>query len=109
MNPGRFDRRVTIQTRTLTKDAAGGRVETWADAFDCWAQVVNQRQAEQQISDSDRNTETRVFRIRYKSGLASGTHRVLYQLRFFDITGISEEGRSNTLLLECRAIQSLSV
>jgi SPP1 family predicted phage head-tail adaptor len=108
MNPGKMDRRITIQARTLTKDAAGGRVETWADSFLCWAELVKTSQTETVTADADRNIEIRQFRIRYKSGLASGTHRILYQLRFYDITGIDEEGRQDRLLLTCRATQSLT-
>jgi len=108
MNPGKMDRRITVQARTLTKDAAGGRVETWADSFLCWAELVKTSQSEAITADSDRNIETRLFRIRYKTGLASGTHRIFYQLRFYDITGIDEEGRQDRLLLTCRAVQSLT-
>lgn len=32
MNPGKLDRRITIQSRVMSKDATGARVETWADA-----------------------------------------------------------------------------
>ena len=108
MNPGKMDRRVTIQARTLTKDAAGGRVETWADAFDCWAEIVTSKATESVTADADRASEDRQFRIRHKSGIASGTHRLLYQLRFYDITGIIEEGRRDRLLLTCRAVQALT-
>lgn len=108
MNPGKMDRRVTIQVRTLSKDAASGRVETWADAFQCWAEVVTQKASEGIAADADRSTDERQFRIRYKSGISSGTHRLLYQLRFYDITGITEEGRMDRMLLTCRATQSLS-
>jgi SPP1 family predicted phage head-tail adaptor len=107
-NPGKLDRRITIQARTLTKDAAGGRVETWADAFDCWAEDVRQIQREAITADADRAVTSRQFRIRYKSGLASGTHRVFYQLKFYDITGITEEGRQHMLLLDCQSLQALT-
>lgn len=108
MNPGKMDRRLTVQVRTMTKDAAGGRVETWADAFDCWGEVVRHTAREGIAADADRAQEERQFRIRYKSGIASGTHRVLYQLQFFDITGITEEGRRDRLLLTCRSVQALT-
>ena len=108
MNPGKMDRRFTVQARTLTKDAAGGRVETWADSFDCWAELVSSSQSEGITADADRNTDQRQFRIRYKAGMASGTHRILYQLRFYDITGITEEGRQDRLLVQCQATQALT-
>jgi SPP1 family predicted phage head-tail adaptor len=103
-----MDRRLTVQARTLTKDAAGGRVETWADAFDCWGEVVTQKASEGVTADADRATDDRQFRIRYKSGITSGTNRILYQLKFYDITGIVEEGRRDRLLLTCRSVQSLT-
>ena len=109
MNPGKMNRRITIQVRTLTQDATGGRVETWADAFHCWAELVTSKAAESIVADSDRAQDTRQFRIRWKSGIASGTHRVLYQLAFFDITGITEEGIKTALILDCRSVQSLSI
>ena len=104
-----MNRRLTIQTRTLAQDAVGGRVEAWVDSFQCWAEQVNQKQSESIASEADRNIDDRQFRIRYKSGLASGTHRVLYQLRFFDIVSIVEEGIRDRMLVTCRAVQSLSV
>jgi SPP1 family predicted phage head-tail adaptor len=108
MNPGKMDRRITVQVRTLTRDAAGGRVESWADTFDCWAEVVSQKPKEGIVADADRSIDDRQFRIRYKAGLTSGTHRVLYQLKFYDILGIEEQGRQDRLLLTCRATQALS-
>lgn len=108
MNPGRMDRRITVQVRTLSKDAAGGRTETWADSFKCWAELVKHTAAEGITADADRSTDERQFRIRYRTGLASGTHRILYQLKFYDITAIEEEGRQDRLLLTCRSVQSLT-
>ena len=108
MNPGKMDRRITVQARTLTKDAAGGKQETWADSFDCWAEVVTQKAAEGVAADADRATDERQFRIRYRSAIASGTHRILYQRKFYDITGITEEGRQDRILITCRAVQALT-
>jgi len=108
MNPGKMDRRLTVQVRTLTQDATGGRVESWADAFQCWGEAVTQKGAEAITADADRATDERQFRIRYKANIASGTHRILYQRKFYDITGIVEEGRRERLLLTCRAVQSLA-
>ena len=108
MNPGLMNRRLQIQVRTLTKDNTGARVETWVDAFKVWAELVTHRSDENILADADRSTDDRVFRIRHQSSLASGTHRVLYQLKFYDITGIIEEGIRDRMLLNCRAVQSLT-
>jgi SPP1 family predicted phage head-tail adaptor len=108
MNPGKMDRRLTVQVRTMTKDAAGGRSESWSDSFKCWGQVVAIASDEDITADADRETITRQFRIRYKSGIAPGTHRILYQLKFYNIEGIEEEGRRDSMLLSCRSVQSLT-
>ena len=108
MNPGRMNRRLTIQSVTTGTDAAGGRTETWADAFDCWGEAVTQKGSEGITSDAERATDRRQFRIRYYAGLAPESHRVLYQLKFYNITGITEEGIKDRLLLDCIATQSLS-
>lgn len=108
MNPGKLDRRITIQSRVMSKDATGARVESWADAFDCWAEIVTQKQAEGLAADADRATDERQFRVRYKAALSSGTHRIIYQLKFYDITGITEEGRQVSQLITARAVQSLT-
>ena len=106
-NPGRMNRRLTFQSRTMTRDAAGGRVETWADAFDAWAEILSHKAAEKVLGDSERTDDERNFRIRYRSGIAAGSHRVLYQLKFYDITGVIEEGIQDRLVLTCRSVQSL--
>ena len=107
-NPGRMNRRLQVQVRTLTKDATGGRKETWANAFKVWGEAVSHKAAEGILGDSERTTDDRHFRIRYQSTLAAGTHRILYQLKFYDITGIIEEGIRDRMLLTCRAVQSLT-
>lgn len=104
---GKMDRRITVQVRTATKDDCGARVETWADSFDCWAELVTQNQREAVVSDSEANTDTRQFRIRYKSGLDSMTHRILYNLKFYNITAITEEGRKDRLLIDCKSVRSI--
>lgn len=108
-NPGRMDRRLTVQARTVSKDATGSRVETWADSFECWGESVRQTAREAISANADREHEERQFRIRYKSGISSGSHRVLYQLKFYDITSIIEEGRRDRMLLTCRSVQSLAL
>ena len=107
MNPGKLNRRVVIQARTTTKDDSGSVVSTWAAHATVWAEVVVQRGREAIIADSDRSQDSRQFRIRYRSITSTG-YRLLYQLRFYDITGITEEGIKTTLLLDTVATQSLA-
>ena len=104
MNPSKTDRRIAFQVRTLTQYQSGGRVEAWADSFDAWAELVRQTGNESELSDSDRPTETAVFRIRYMAGIASNTHRIRWDSKTYDITHIAEEGRRDTLLITSKTI-----
>jgi SPP1 family predicted phage head-tail adaptor len=108
-NPGKMDRRLQVQVRTYTRDATGGRIETWADSYKVWAELVKSTSKESIASGADRAMGDKVFRIRYRTDIASGTHRILYQLKFYDITGIDEEGRKDRLLVTCRSVQSLII
>ena len=108
MNAGKMDRKITVQVRTATQDGTGGRVESWADSFDTWAELVQQRATEAVRAAAERTHEILQFRIRYKAGLGAATHRVLYQLRFFNIVSIIEEGRKDKLLLTCESVQAVS-
>ena len=109
MNPGKLNRRLTVQARTYTRDATGGVSEAWADDYDIWAEMISQAQEEKLVAEADRSVDTKHFRIRYKSGLSSGTHRILYQLKFYDIEGITDEGIRNTQILKCRTAQALEL
>lgn len=106
-NPGQMDRRLMIQARTVTRDDTGGVVETWADAYNVWAEIPKQQGGETLVADGDRAGDTRQFRIRHRTGIASDTHRLSYQDRFYDIRHIAEEGRQNRLLITAVWNQSI--
>ncbi len=109
MNPGKLDRRVVIQVRVFSKDATGSRVETWSDHATVWAELVTAKAKpnEVQIADADRATEVQQFRMRYRTITSTG-YRLLYRSKFFNITGITEERRQASLLLDTVTYQSLS-
>ena len=107
-NPGKMNRRLTFQTRTLSSDSAGGRTETWVDSFDAWAEMLSHKAAEKVMGEAERSEDVRHFRIRYRSGIGEGTHRVLYKLKFYDIEGVTEEGIQDRLVIHCKALQSLT-
>ena len=107
MNPGKLNRRIVLQVRTVSKDATGSRVETWADSATVWAELVKQTGNESTPADSERFTDSRQFRIRHRS-LDPANYRILYQSKFFDITGITEEGVKTTMVLDAVATQSIT-
>ena len=107
MNPGKLDRRITLQVRVVSKDGAGGRVETWADSATVCAELVQARGSEATKADSDRYQTSQQFRIRYRA-LDPANYRILYKSRFYDIQAVTEEGRQTTLLLDTIATQALT-
>ena len=107
-NPGKMDRRLTVQVKSSAKDAAGGRTETWVDSFKVWGEQLSQRATEGVLSDSERNSDNRVFRIRYHTTIQAGIHRIYYNSEFYDITGITEEGIKDRMLVTCRSLKSLT-
>lgn len=108
MNIGKLNRRITIQERATTRDAIGGVVETYNDIAKVWAELVVSNGQEQDIADAKRARETATFRIRHVRNLSAGKNRILYQMRFYNITAIIEEGIRNTLLIEGETVSKLT-
>ena len=111
-NSGKMDRRIAIQARTLTQDAAGGNVETWALQASAWAEKVEQRGKQSEIADADRADDETQFRVRYKSFLAGVTassgYRITYKGETFDITHVKEGGRRDTQLITATTTEGIS-
>jgi len=111
-NPGKMDRRIAIQRRTITQDAAGGNVETWSLQANAWAEKVDQHGKESEIANADRAEDETQFRVRYKSFLegvtsASG-YRITYKGQTFDITHVKEGGRRDTQLITSKTTEGIS-
>jgi SPP1 family predicted phage head-tail adaptor len=107
MNASNLDRRIKVQVRSVSQDQSGGRVETWTDSFDAWAELVRQVGGESEIAGADKPSETAIFRIRYVNSIASNTHRISWNSKIYDILHIAEEGRRDGLLITCRTILSI--
>jgi SPP1 family predicted phage head-tail adaptor len=105
-NPGKMNRRITVQQRTFSKGSAGGRVDTWADAFDVWAELVTARTNEAIIANAERERDVKRFRVRYREAFNTGDFRILYRMRFYDLEGIEEEGLKDRMLLTCKSVQA---
>lgn len=98
-NNGKMDRRITIEKRTITRDAEGGNVETWATHANCWAEKVDTRGKESEVADADRSANETQFRVRYKPWLTSSGYQIIYRGEKYNITHVKEEGRFDTQLL----------
>jgi len=103
-NPGRLDRRVTLQYAVLARDAAGGQVPTWYDLATVSAAKIPVRGARFYAAES-KQFETLVgYRIRHRSGVAAGM-RLVHGDDVLEIVAPPEEqGRRQYLDLTCRGI-----
>ena len=106
-NPGRMNRRLTIEVRTLTKDSAGGRSESWGSDFKAWAEQLKSKEVERVVAESDRSEDSRHWRVRWRSDIDPRTHRVSYAGAKFQIVGMTEEGIKDHLVLSCRNVEGL--
>lgn len=105
LEPGKLDRRITIQARTNSRDDEGSPVTTFADEEVVWAEKVSETSIEARRLLSTRSGATIVFRIRYRSSLTSN-HRLYFEGRYYDIVGDpiedAEHDRREAMLVAAR-------
>jgi SPP1 family predicted phage head-tail adaptor len=107
MNAGRFDRRLIVQTRTLSQDSLAGRVETWTDTANIWAERMPKSASETEAADSERQVATEQFRIRHMA-IDATDNRIIYRAEVYQILGVTESGgRRAYLILETRKLSEL--
>ena len=94
-NPGRLDRRITIQEDVGTQDAVGQPVEIWQDIATnptVWAEVVPVGGTEQFQARQVNAEAVAKFRIRYRSDITRKM-RVVYDGDDYDIFDAAEDRR----------------
>lgn len=101
----RMDRRITLQSRTVTRDeSTGAEVETWtAQADRLWAEVVQStlKPTEDTTLQVASYGELVRIRIRWRAGIGRETHRVEHDGQILRIVGTAELGRRDRLELQC--------
>lgn len=101
MNAGELDQRVTLQTATLTRDAVGGPVETWADTVIVWAKVKplsgKQIAQAQQVSADVSKAVT----IRYRTGITAAMRVKFSDATTAKIHWVEEYRREGRLVIVC--------
>ena len=64
MKAGKLDQRITLQAKSVTRDAMGGEVITWADQATVWAQADPLRGREYFAAKQEQSEITIRFKIR---------------------------------------------
>jgi SPP1 family predicted phage head-tail adaptor len=103
MRAGQLDRRVELQHRTLTRNAAGENVESYATYATVWGGKRDLRGREffaaQQVNPEIQATWT----IRWRDDVVT-TDRLVVEGETFDIIHVGEIGRRDGLDIVCRAV-----
>ena len=69
MDPGRMNRRIVIRQKSVTRDAYGSEVITWATVATVWAAVLPVRGREYVAMREAQADITTRFLIRYRAGI----------------------------------------
>lgn len=104
MRAGKMDRRVTLQARTVTRNADGEDVATYADLATVWAEKFDLRGREYFAAQQSRAEVTTRWRIRYRDDLRS-VDRLVHDGTAYDVAAPpAETGRQQGLELVTIAV-----
>ena len=104
MKAGALDRRLVIQSLTITQGTNGEPIETWGTLATVWAARWYLRGQEDDVADgSTQQVLTGVrFMLRHRSDVTTDM-RLSCEGQLFNITGIEEIGRRAGLFLYATA------
>lgn len=100
MDPGRLDRRISIEQPVNDQLATGEPVITWVKIADVWAELMPQSGGEA-FTTGQRTSQQQVqFRIRKRDGIEP-TMRVVWRSKYYEILDVGEPDRDRFLILTC--------
>lgn len=103
LDPGKLDRRITIQTRSTTTDSYGTPIETWADTVTVWSGVDYPKTGSTESFDDKVNIATTavIFTIRDRT-VDPAENRIQYDSGAYDIERVAELGRNSYLQITAK-------
>ena len=104
MQSGKLDQRITLQTATVTKDAVGGPVETWATLATLWANVRDLSGKAINEAQQVGSAVTRRVTIRWRAGITAALRVQFADARVAKVAFVREVGRREFLELDCELI-----
>lgn len=84
LSSGKYDKRITIEQLTETRDDIGGVSETWSTVAAVWARFVSQTGREFFAAKQVNTALDQIISIRYRDGL-DAKMRIRYGTRIFSI------------------------
>lgn len=98
MNIGRLDRRITLQTATVTRDEWNHPTEAWTDVATVWATKQPRKATEPTEVAQVVALQVVDWFIRHRTDIGAGD-RISYAGSIYEITGVQEIGRAEGLRL----------
>jgi len=104
---GRLTNRITFKSKTGASDGAGGFVNTLADYYTCWAQIVNDSNTRTNIAGTDGFKDDITFRIRYTTSKVFDKKLLIsFQSRLYVLNSIiNEQDRNKYFLIGCSTLK----
>lgn len=103
-DPGRLDRRIVLQTASVTRDAMGGEVITWVTTATVWARKMPVSGGRFYSAESKNYDASLEYTIRHRTDVVTGM-RVVHGDDTFEIVSVNPgEARNRYLTLGVRAV-----
>jgi len=98
---GRLSQRITLQSKSVVRDAMGGETLTWVDAASVWAEIRPLRGRDLVAAQQVTSEVTARITIRYRSDVQADW-RILHGSQIYDILAVVDpQARHEVLELEC--------
>lgn len=101
---GDLDRRVTIQSATITRGELGGHAETWTDDATVWAKVRDLSGRETFAAQQAGSTVSKIVTIRYRTSLNAAMRIILPGGAVAKIANILTHGRNDYQEIHCEVV-----
>lgn len=82
-----LNQRITLQSKSVTRNAIGEEVVTWADDFTVWAKVMPLRGNAFYAANQQQHVIDARFLIRARAGVETNM-RVVWKADLYDITNV---------------------
>lgn len=104
---GRLMNRITFRSKSGASDGAGGFVNTLADYYTCWAEIVRDSNSRTNVAETDGFATDITFRIRYTTSKIFDKKLVIsFQSRLYMINSvINEQDRNKYFLIGCSTLK----
>lgn len=97
-----MDRYLTIQQSTVTKDAMGGQIQTWADYDQVWASKYDKTVRDAIEGGREVSRTFTMFKFRYDPDkIPNAGMRIVEGSDTYDIEGLKEFGRREYWEAKC--------